>query len=118
MTVQYEQPDINLGRNFFFNEVQVGDPELQLTSQTQLATVDTANAPQTVRLPFARAAGPNATITIVSNNALVNPLTIATSAGDSFVSAAGFVNPIIADGVATTFKSNGADNWIVISQTA
>ncbi len=117
MTDQYGQPDINLGRNFFFREQQLTDPPIQLDPQTQLATIDTVNVAAVVILPNARAAGPNAVITIVSNNAFVNPLVIAVGLGDTFVASATFVNPIVLASVATTFKSNGADNWIFVSQT-
>ena len=118
MTEQYGQPDINLGRNFFFKEQQLADPPIQLNPQTQLATIDTVNVATVVILPSAQAAGPNGTITIVAPNASANPLVIAVGLGDAFIAAAGFVNPVVADGVATTFKSNGADNWILVSQTA
>ena len=117
MTEQYGQPDINLGRNFFFHEQQLADPPIQLTSQTQLATIDTGNVGAVVILPNARAAGPNATVSIVANNAAINPLVIAVGVGDSFIASIGFVNPVITDNVVTTFKSNGFDNWIVVSQT-
>ena len=118
MTEQYGQPDINLGRNFFFREQQLADPPIQLNPQTQLATIDTRNVAAVVILPSARVAGKNATITIVAANASINPLVISVGLGDTFVVPAGFVNPIIADNVATTFKSNGADNWILVSQTS
>ena len=117
MTEQYLERDINNGQNFFFNEVQVGDPAILLAPQTQLATIDTTSAPQTVTLPSARAAGPNATISIVANNATTNPLTIATVATDTIIASAGLVNPVGTDDIVTTFKSNGADNWIFVSQT-
>jgi hypothetical protein len=117
MTDQYGQPDINLGRNFFFREQQLTDPPIQLTPQTQLATIDTANVAAVVILPNARAAGPNAMITIVAANAAINPLVIAVGVQNTFVASVTFVNPVILDNVATTFKSNGEDNWIFVSQT-
>ena len=117
MTEQYGQPDINLGRNFFFHEQQLLDPPIQLPAHTQLATIDTQNVAAVVILPNARTSGPNATITIVAANASLGNLVIAVGLGDTFVASAGFVNPILFDDIATTFESNGADNWIFVSQT-
>jgi len=126
MTAPYLNPDINDGRNFFFREFFVTDPVIppfpfpsqQLTILTQLATFDTGNIAGIALLPSARAAGPNASITIVANNASANPLTITTAIpGDSFIVSAGFLLVIGADNIASTFKSNGADNWIGVSQT-
>lgn len=125
MTEQYQQPDINLGRNFFFREFQVGDPTggfpfpfQQLDARSQLASFDTVNIAGIVLLPSARAAGPNAEIAILAGNASVNPLTITTAIlGDSFIVSAGVLLAIAADNIVTTFRSNGFDNWIGVSQT-
>lgn len=118
MTDQYQKRDINNGENFFFHEFAVGDPAQVLGSQSQLASFDTGTAAGTVQLPSARSVGPNAEISILAGNASINPLTIALAAGDSFISSAGITLPnIISDNVVTTFKSNGFDNWIAVSQT-
>lgn len=118
MTEQYQKRDINNGENFFFHEFQVGDPTQVLGPLTQLASFDTGTTPGTVQLPSARAAGPNAAITIVAGNAGTNPLTIALAPGDSFIQSAGIVLPVIAaDNIVTTLRSNGFDNWIAVSQT-
>lgn len=118
MTEQYQKRNINDEQNFFFREFQVGDGPAVLGPQSQLATLDTVNVPGTVQLPSARTAGPNAEIAIVAANAVANPLTITLAPGDSFINSAGIVLPVIVvDNMVTTFKSNGADNWVAISQT-
>ncbi len=118
MTEQYQQPDINNGRNFVFREFQVGATTLTLQPRSQLVSTDTSNTVGTVTLPSANASGLNAEITIVAGSAAINALTIALSPGDTFVASAGITLPaIVANNVATTFKSNGADNWIAVSQS-
>lgn len=125
MTEQYAQPDINNGRNFFFREFQTDDPIVPpfpfpsqvLAPESQLATLDTGNIAGVAVLPSARAAGKNAEIAIVAANASSFPLTITLSPGDAVVASAGIALVIAADNIVTTFRSNGADNWIAVSQT-
>jgi len=125
MTEQYQKRDINNGENFFFREFQPTDPIVPpfpspsqvLGPQSQLASFDTANVAGIVVLPPARTAGPNAEIAIVAGNASSNPLTITGSPGDSFIVSAGITLVIGTDNIVTTFRSNGFDNWIAVSQT-
>lgn len=125
MTEQYQKRDINNGENFFFREFQPGDPIVPpfpfpsqvLSPNSQLASFDTGNVEGIVVLPPARDAGPNAEITILAGNASSNALTITSSPGDTIIISAGVVLGINADNIATTFKSNGFDNWIATSQT-
>jgi len=125
MTEQYLKRDINNGQNFFFREFQTDDPIIPpfpspsqvLSPETQLATLDTRNIAGVVVLPLAAAAGPNAEIAIVAANASSFPLTITGTGTDTFVVSAGISLVIAADNIVTTFRSNGFDNWIAVSQT-
>ncbi len=118
MTEQYQRRNINGDENFVFKEFLVGDGPFVIPPQSQLASFDVSTVPGTVQLPKASSVGPNGEISVVAGGAIINALTITLAPGDTIVASAGIVFPVIVgNNIITTFKSNGADNWLVTAQT-
>ncbi len=125
MTEQYQQLNINGNGGFLSRIFLPSDPIIPpfpfpsqfLPAESQLAIVDTQAIAGIVILPLAAAAGVNAEIAIVAENASSFPLTITGSGTDTFLVPAGIVLVVSADNVSTTFRSNGVDTWVAVSQS-
>jgi hypothetical protein len=125
MTDQYQKRDINNGENFFFREFLPTDPVIppfpfpsqQISPETQLALFDTSAIAGIALLPSALSAGPNGMI-VIAVGPTVTSLTITSVFSDTFLVAVGFNLFITASNVASTFRSNGIDSWIGVSQTS
>lgn len=113
MTVQYEQPLINLGG---VPATAVDNVDATLTTDDSLVVVNTATATSTITLANA-ASMPGRAVMIVAETGATNGVTIAAGAGDTILGTIA-ANPIVSDGGSVTLVSNGGTQWIVQSDQA
>lgn len=114
MTEQYRQININrTGGRSVANSV--ASPNVTINADNRFIVIDTTLAAGTATLPLASVAGAGAEITVVASAAATFALTLAAASGNTLVAPAGATNPAVTNNASFTVRSDGGDNWYIVS---